>query len=280
MPACQSPPPGTGAPSPERGSKARYEAAARALRAAYREGAIAPLRYALEPTDADAAYAIQALNTRHWVSSGRRIIGRKIGLTAKAVQTQLGVDQPDFGVLFDDMLIADGGTLLASRVLQPKAEVEVALVMAQDLNSPDVTAQGVLAAIDHACVAIEIVDSRIADWKITFADTVADNGSSAFFVLADRKMPLADLDLYTCGMVMEMNSQIVSLGAGAACLGHPLEAAAWLARTLSRAGEGLRAGDVLLTGALGPMVAINPGDRIEARIGGLGNASFIYEDDR
>ncbi len=256
------------------------ETAAAALRAAYRKGAIAPLRGSLGPRDEAAAYAIQSINTNYWVGKGRRIVGRKIGLTAKAVQAQLGVDQPDFGVLFDDMAIASGGVLKASQVLQAKAEAEVALVLAHDLNTPGATAQDVLDAAGYACAAIEIVDSRIADWKITFADTVADNGSSAFFVLGDRKVPLDGLDLYTCGMVLEVNGKIVSIGAGAACLGHPLEAAAWLARRLSGLGEGLRAGDVILTGALGPMVAIEPGDRIKAKIGGLGEAMFSLEDDR
>jgi 2-keto-4-pentenoate hydratase len=252
------------------------EKAAQALRAAYRDGAILPLRDHLDPTDAEGAYAVQAINTRHWVGEGRRIVGRKVGLTAKAVQAQLGVDQPDFGVLFDDMAIADGGILRSSQVLQPKAEAEVAIVLARDLASPDATVDDVIAAASHGCAAIEIVDSRIADWKISFADTVADNGSSAFFVLGDRKMPLDGLDLYTCGMVLEINDRIVSLGAGAACLGHPLEAAAWLARTLAGRGEMLRAGDVVLTGALGPMVAIVPGDRITAKIGGLGDVRFTY----
>ncbi len=124
--------------------------------------------------------------------------------------------------------------------------------------------------------AIEIVDSRIADWKITFADTVADNGSSAFYVLGSDPKPLDGLDLYTCGMALEVNGVLASLGAGAACLGHPLEAAAWLARTLAAAGDPLRAGEVILTGTLGPVVAISRGDRVEARIGGLGSVSFTY----
>lgn len=250
------------------------------LRDAYRTGAVAPLRDGLEPTDADGGYAVQQINTEYWASAGRRIVGRKIGLTAKAVQAQLGVSQPDYGVLFEDMAIADGGELLSSTVLQPKAEAEVALVLAQDLNKTDATIDDVIAATDYAVAAIEIVDSRIADWKITFADTVADNGSSAFYVLGKDRKPLAGLDLYTCGMALEVNGALVSLGAGAACLGHPLNAAAWLAATLAKRGVGLRAGDILLTGALGPMVTIQPGDKVEAKIGGLGSASFTYKEDR
>jgi 2-keto-4-pentenoate hydratase len=256
------------------------EAVARRLRDAYARGAVPPLRDALEPGDVDAAYAVQDANTKYWTAAGRRIVGRKVGLTAKAVQAQLGVDQPDFGVLFEDMEIADGGVLLSSKSLQPKAEAEVAIILASGLPNADTTPEQVAAAVGEVVAAIEIVDSRIADWKITFADTVADNGSSAFYVLGESRKPLDGLDLWTCGMALEVNGEVVSLGAGVACLGHPLNAAAWLARTLAARGEPLRAGDVVLTGALGPMVAINPGDAVKATIGGLGSVSFTYEDDR
>lgn len=253
-----------------------HEAAARALREAYAAGAILPMRQWLEPTDIDGAYAVQEINTRFWQAQGRRIVGRKAGLTAKAVQQQLGVDQPDFGVLFDDMAIADGGTLDPARCLQPKAEAEIAFVLGKDLPSPDTTPEEVGDAIATVHAAIEIVDSRIADWKIAFADTVADNGSSAFFTLARQGKPLPGLDIWSAGMVMEINGAIVSLGAGAAALGHPLNAAAWLAQTLARRGEPLKAGDVLLAGALGPMVTLNPGDHVRAVVGGIGEVSFTY----
>jgi 2-keto-4-pentenoate hydratase len=256
------------------------ETAAQRLRDAYRSGAIAPMRDVLESTDGDGAYAIQEINTRHWQDQGRRIIGRKIGLTAAAVRKQLGVDQPDYGVLFEDMLIRDGGMLKASSVLQPKAEAEIALTLSADITDPDVGPDGVLAATAHAMAAIEIVDSRIADWKISFADTVADNGSSAFFVLGKERLPLAGLDLYSCGMVLEINGVIASLGAGAACLGHPLNAAAWLARTMMARGQPLKAGDILMTGALGPMAAIQPGDTVRAVIGGVGDCGFSFVEDR
>ena len=256
-----------------------YAALAERLRDAYSQGAIAPLRDGVEPTDVAGAYAIQAVNTRFWQQQGRKIVGRKIGLTAKAVQVQLGVDQPDFGVLFEDMQIEDGGVLGLNKVLQPKAEAEIALILASDIDDVNATPENVAAAVASVHPAIEIVDSRIADWKITFADTVADNGSSAFFVMGEGQ-PLADLDLYSCGMVMEVNGAVVSLGAGAACLGHPLKAAAWLAQTLSKVGEPLRAGDVLLTGALGPMVALKPGDHVKAMVGGLGCVEFHYDEEQ
>jgi 2-keto-4-pentenoate hydratase len=248
------------------------EALARRLRDAYRSGAIPPLRDSLDPSDGVGAYRIQEINTRFWESQGRRLVGRKIGLTAKAVQAQLGVSQPDYGALFADMAVPNGGELNPARVLQPKAEAEIALVLNADLHGPDVTPDTVRAATSHAVAAIEIVDSRIADWKIAFADTVADNGSSGFFVLGDERRSLGGLDLFTCGMATEVNGTIVSVGAGAACLGHPLNAAAWLARTVP-----LRAGDVVLTGALGPMVPLSRGDKVNAHIGGLGSVSFILD---
>lgn len=253
-------------------------ALAERLRLAYGGAPVPPLRDGLAPDDVDRAYAVQEANTRFWQESGRRIVGRKIGLTAKAVQAQLGVDQPDFGVLFEDMRLADGGVLARAQVIQPKVEAEIALVLAKAIDDPDADTDTVMNATAYTVAAIEIVDSRIADWKISFADTVADNGSSAFFVLGHEQRPLAGLDLYTCGMALEVNGAVASLGAGAACLGHPLNAAAWLARTLSRRGAPLQAGDIILTGALGPMVTLAPGDEVRAAIGGLGDVRFSYED--
>ncbi len=255
---------------------ALFEAAAGALRDAYDGNPIAPLRDYLDPTDAAGAYAVQEINTRFWESQGRRIVGRKAGLTAKAVQQQLGVDQPDFGVLFEDMAVADGGRLDPGKCLQPKAEVEIAFVLAADLPSAATTPEDVAAAIATVHAAIEIVDSRIADWKITFADTVADNGSSAFFVLAHQGKPVAGLDLEGAAMAMQVNGEVASTGVGAAALGNPLNAAAWLACTLAERGEPLKAGDVVLAGALGPMVALKAGDRVHAVVDGIGECSFIY----
>ena len=250
---------------------------ARRLRDAYAGPAIDPLRDTLAADDGDAAYAIQAINTRYWVSAGRRVVGRKVGLTAKAVQAQLGVDQPDFGVLFADMEIADGGVLRADQVLQPKAEAEIAFVLAHDLDQPDSGIEGVASAIAYAVPAIEIVDSRIADWKISFADTVADNGSSAFFVLGTEHVPLAGLDLEGCEMTLTVDGAIAATGSGRACLGDPLNAVAWLARTLAARLDPLRAGDIVLSGALGPMVAIAPGADVRATIAGLGTVGFNFE---
>jgi 2-keto-4-pentenoate hydratase len=251
-----------------------HDELARRLRSAYHTGPLPPLRDGLDPNDVDGAYAVQAANTAHWIAVGRRIVGRKVGLTAKAVQMQLGVDQPDFGVLFEDMRIPDGGVLDMSRMIQAKAEAEVAFIMGADVLDPRATPEMVGASVARAVAAIEIVDSRIADWKITFADTVADNGSSASFVLGSEPKPLDGLDLWTCGMVLEVNGEVQSVGAGAACLGHPLNAATWLARELAGRGEELRAGDIVLTGALGPMVALHRGDAVRVKIGGLGEVRF------
>lgn len=254
------------------------ERAAERLREAYAGKAIPPLRDLLDPLDAEGAYAVQAINTKLWRGRGRKIAGRKIGLTARAVQQQLGVDRPDYGVLFHDMRIDNGGVLLGSRVIQPKVEAEVALILARDLDRADATAEDVIEAADSAVAALEVVDSRIADWKITFADTVADNGSSAFFVLGKQHKPLPGLDLYACGMVLEIDGAVASVGAGAACLGHPLNSAAWLARTLAQRGEPLRAGEVVLTGALGPMVPLSRYCHIKATIGGLGSVNVDFQE--
>ena len=251
-------------------------AVARLLRDAYAKGSVLPLRQYLEPTDASGAYGVQAINTQFWVTQGRRIVGRKAGLTAKAVQAQLGVDQPDFGVLFEDMRLADGGALDPAKCIQPKVEAEIAFVLAADLPSSDTTPEQVAEAVATVHAAIEIVDSRIAEWKITFADTVADNGSSAFFVLAGQGLPIAGLDLEGAVMEMRIGGEVVSTGIGAAALGNPLNAAAWLARTLAARGEPLKAGDVLLAGALGPMVTLTPGDVVEASVAGIGTCSFTY----
>lgn len=235
------------------------------------------MRDVVDPTDAETAYAIQAINTRFWCGQGRRIIGRKVGLTAKAVQAQLGVDQPDFGVLFADMQVEDGGVIPHGKLLQPKAEAEIALLLKSDLASAGLTIEELYDAVEAVMPAIEIVDSRISDWKITFADTVADNGSSALFVVGEERHDPRKVDLYSCGMVLEVNGVVASVGAGAACLGHPMNAALWLARTLARRGEPLRSGDIVLTGALGPMVPIKAGDKVAAHIGGIGGCQFSMD---
>ena len=174
-------------------------ATAERLRRAYGGSTLAPLRDVLAPTDGETAYQVQEANTRYWLAQGRRIVGRKVGLTSKAVQAQLGVDQPDFGVLFDDMAVEDGGTVTMARLIRPRAEAEVALVLGQDLVEGPVTAEGVARATDHAAAAIEIVDSRIQDWKIKIQDTVADNASCGVLTLGGTRRSPRQLDLALAG---------------------------------------------------------------------------------
>lgn len=232
---------------------------------------VPPVRTLFADDDAGAAYAVQRLNADRLVAEGGRVIGRKIGLTSKAVQRQLGVDRPDFGTLFAAMAVPDGGEIPYGRLLQPKVEAEVVLVLGRPLDHTDCTAADVLQAVDFALPALEIVDSRIADWDIRFVDSVADNASCGLFVLGGTPVPLTRVDLRGVGMEMDRNGERVSSGTGADCLGSPLNAAAWLASALARMGDGLRAGDIVLTGALGPMSPGAPGDVFEARISDLGS---------
>jgi 2-keto-4-pentenoate hydratase len=189
------------------------------------------------------------------------------------VQSQFGVHQPDYGMLFADMAVADGDSVPAGRLLQPRAEAEVAFVLGRDLDREGLTCADVIRAVDYVVCAIEIVDSRIAGWDIRIADTIADNASSGLYVLGSRPRRLADIDLALCGMVARRNGEITSVGVGAACLGSPLNAAQWLAQAMIAAGRPLKAGDVVLSGALGPMVAVLPGDHFAIEIQGLGGVS-------
>ncbi|MDN7874919.1 2-keto-4-pentenoate hydratase [Burkholderia aenigmatica] len=218
-----------------------------------------------------AAYAVAEMNTAARTAAGARIIGRKIGLTSLAVQRQLGVDQPDFGVLFDDMEYLDGDDVPMDRLLQPKIETEVAFVVGRDLDDHAPSYSRVVSSLAYALPALEIVDSAIADWRITLEDTVADNASCGAYVLGHQPVSLGRLSLGELGMTMTRRGDVVSTGVGAACLGHPLRAVYWLARTMARHGQGLREGDVILSGALGPMVAVASGDTIHAQIGALGS---------
>ncbi len=238
---------------------------------------IAPLRERLERCDQDGAYAVQEANTRAWLAEGRRLVGRKIGLTSKAVQAQLGVDQPDFGMLFADMGVGDGEPVARGRLIQAKVEAEVALVIGRDLNFERHTYADLIRATEYVVPAIEIVDSRIENWNIRFVDTVADNASSGLFVLGGQPRLLKDVDLTACAMEMRRGAEVVSRGNGRACLGSPLNAAVWLADVMVRYGRPLQAGDIVLTGALGPMVAVGQDECFDVSIEGLGTVSARFE---
>lgn len=250
-------------------------AAALALREARAERrTIARISETHDIAGLEAAYQVAEINARARLAEpGRRLVGLKVGLTSKAVQQQLGVDQPDFGVLFDDMEFLDGDTVPMQRLIQPKVEAEIAFVVGRDLGEAAPTWGEFVNAIGYALPALEIVDSAIRDWKITLVDTVADNASSALYVLGQQPVALGAFDLGEVGMRMSVNGAVASVGTGAACLGHPLRAAHWLARTMAARSQPLKAGQIILSGALGPMVALGTGDLVQARIGGLGGVS-------
>ena len=255
------------------------EAAKRLEEAAATRQACAPVRDLLGDTDIAAAYAVQNRLTEHRVAGGARVVGRKTGLTNPAVQAQLGVDQPDFGVLFDDMDVTGLEQVPSERLLQPKAEAEVAFVLKERLADGDLDVEQCRAAVDYAVAAIEIVDSRIADWRIGITDTVADNASSGLYVLGDRRVPLSDFEPIEVQMSMTQDGEQVSAGDGSMCLGDPLLALSWLARTARDYGQPLEAGQVVLSGALGPMVPAPPGSVFEATISSLGTVTARFSAD-
>jgi 2-keto-4-pentenoate hydratase len=231
---------------------------------------IEPLTDSLPGLTVADAYAIQELNTRRRLDEGRVLLGRKIGLTSRAMQTLLGVHEPDFGALLDDMFVEDGEAIPADTLIQPKAEAEVAFVLGADLAGPGVTTIEALRAVEAAVAAIEVVDSRIADWRITIADTIADNASSGRVVLGTRLVPVDGVDVRLVGMGIWHNGQLADSGAGVAALGHPARCVAWLANALGALGGGLRAGDVVMSGALHRAFDVFAGDAVRVEFDRLG----------
>lgn len=256
----------------------RPDTLAARLRDSYCQGAIAPLSAEVADTGIDAAYAVQDANTRFWIANGRVPVGCKTGLTSNAVQAQLGVDQPDFGILFEDMYVADGGTIAPGRLLQPKVEAEIAFIMGADAPDAHRSQDAFLDAVETIHPALEIVDSRIAGWRIALFDTVADNASCGLFVLGKGHASDGAFDFAGCAMTLHEDGEEVSAGRGSDCLGSPIIAGTWLARTMHERGRPLAAGDVVLSGALGPMVAAKPGSRYEARIEGLSPISVTFDE--
>ncbi|VWB87902.1 fumarylacetoacetate hydrolase family protein [Burkholderia lata] len=236
-----------------------------------------PIRDLIGEKDIELAYAIQQHNIAREQQAGRRISGRKIGITALSVQRQLNVFEPDFGTLFADMEIGHGGVVPAGRLIKPKVEAEVMIVLNRDLDHEMISFSDVIRATEFAVASLEIVDCRLKNWDIRITDTVADNAAAAMYVVGAAPKPMLTVDLANCAMSLHRNGELVSEGRGELCMGHPINAAVWLARSLYRLGTPLKAGDAILTGALGPMVAAEPGDRFEAHIEGLGSVIAEFE---
>ncbi|OKH80291.1 2-keto-4-pentenoate hydratase [Mycolicibacterium sp.] len=254
--------------------------AADRLRTASRTGVpCAPVRDLLGEKGIEAAYSVQRMLVAERVAGGARLVGAKIGLTAPAVQQQFGVFEPDFGALLDDMVFCHRQPVSISRFLQPRAEGEIAFVLGRDIDNPGATVADVLLATEFVLPAIEIVDSRIVGWDLTIADTVADNASAGAVVLGTTAHRLVGLDLSRIGMVLERDGEPVAHGAGHACLGSPVAAVTWLAREMYRRGSPLRAGDTIMSGALGPMVAVDAPGRFRMCLDALGDVEATIERD-
>ena len=238
--------------------------------------AIEPLTSRHPDLSIDDAYAIQQRLMARRLAAGEKIVGKKIGVTSKAVMDLLKVGQPDFGMLTDAMWHRDGAAIDAKTLIQPKAEAEIAFKLKRDLKGPGVTASDVLGATEAVFACFEIVDSRIRDWKIKIQDTVADNASCGVFVIGESPVDPNRVDLLSCPMTMEKNGEVVAMGTGTATMGSPLNAVAWLANEMGRLGVTLRAGEIVLSGALGAMVPLGAGDRLRMNIGGIGACSVSF----
>ena len=223
------------------------------------------------------AYAVQKRMIDRRVQDGEVIVGKKIGVTSRAVMNMLGVYQPDFGYMMDRMIVNEGESIAMSTLIQPKAEGEIAFLLKKDLMGPGLSNADILAATECVIPCFEIVDSRIRDWKIKIQDTVADNASCGVFVLGDSAVSPRKVDLTTCGMVLEKNGEIIATGSGAAAMGSPVNAITWLANTLGRLGVPLKAGEVVLSGALAAMFPCAAGDNFRVSIGGIGACSVRFE---
>ncbi|WSW89128.1 fumarylacetoacetate hydrolase family protein [Streptomyces sp. NBC_00989] len=252
------------------------EAVVRLTRAARDRQPCPPVRDLLGASDISLAYAVQQRVVADRIAAGARVVGRKIGLTSEAVQRQVGVDRPDFGVLLADMDVSALPVVPSERLLQPRVEAEIAFVLADDLDHDDLDVERVRSAVAYAVAALEIVDSRVADWDIAITDTVADNASSGLFVLGGERVELKAFEPRDVTMRLYADGKLASAGDGTACLGDPLAALLWLARTAREFGDPLRAGQVVLSGALGPLVPTPPGTTVRAELTGLGTVSATF----
>jgi 2-keto-4-pentenoate hydratase len=237
---------------------------------------IAPLTESYPDIDVVDAYEIQLANIRKRLDAGALIRGHKVGLSAKAMQNMLGVHEPDYGHLLDDMFVDEGSSIPMSRFCQPRAEIEVAFVLGQRLQGPGVTVADVVRATDYVLPSIEIVDSRVTDWKIKIQDTVADNASSAALVLGGRPTKLTDVDPALIGATLRKNGEVVETGCSGAVLGNPVIAVAWLANKVARFGVTLEPGHVIMPGSCTRMVPIAAGDHIRADFDVLGHVAVRF----
>ena len=238
---------------------------------------IAPLSSRGPAFSLEDAYRVQQRFIERRLQAGESVIGKKIGLTSRAVMNMLGVDQPDFGQLLSGMLYNDGESVPVSSLIAPRAEGEIAFVLKRDLIGPGLTAADVLAATEGVMACFEVVDSRIADWNIQIQDTVADNDSCGVFVLGNQLVSPRGLDLSLVGMALEKNGELVATGAGAASLGHPVNAMVWLANKLGSLGIPLKAGEVILSGSLAALVPVKAGDSLHMSLGGLGSCTVRFD---
>lgn len=227
----------------------------------------------LTPAD---AYEIQMLQIRRWLDGGAQVKGHKVGLTSAAMQRQLGVSQPDYGHLLDNMFWLEHEPIPVSRFLQPRVEPEMAFVLARPLQGPGVTVAEAIGAVGFVLPALELIDSRIRDWKIGLADTIADNASSGGVVLGSTPVPLSGVDLRLAGCTLHKNGELAGTGAGGAVLGSPLAALVWLANTVGAQGVALEAGQVILPGSVTASIPVGPGDTVTATFAGLGSVTARF----
>lgn len=235
-----------------------------------------PLREVIGVEDIETAYTIQKININRAVAEGARIIGHKIGLTSKAIQKQLGVNQPDFGTLLDSMEILNNDSFSVKELMQPKIEAEIAFVLKYDLPNYPLAMNELISAIDYVLPALEIVGSRIADWNIRITDTIADNASASHFVVGHQPVRLADVDVVNCEMRMLQNGIEASKGIGSACLGSPLNSTLWLVNIMAKNGTPLKADSLILSGAPGKMANVKAGDTFEASFDDWGKVSVHF----
>lgn len=231
---------------------------------------VAPLRERVPGMTIDDAYAVQSQMVARRLADGEQIVGKKIGVTSKAIQERVGFDQPDFGQLTSGMCVPSGEAVALDHLIQPRAEAELAFVLKADLKGPGITAMDVVRATDYVVPCFEIVDSRIRDWDIGILDTIADNASCGVYILGEDRADPRAFDLALAGMVVDKNGELAATGVGAAVQGSPVNAVVWLANTLGRLGQPFSAGEVILSGSQSPLIDIEDGDELVCSVGGLG----------